>query len=385
MSQRAEPRGIEREIQDAIDIHLLQGFGESKAKVNELSQAGATDAYTLRAKASVTFFAKVNLDPDQTRRERQGYARLRKVSSAPFLEHVVPPLISDPGSPLMLYPFLDRFRTFHDWVAKGGPAQPKVDLYKSMLSSLLEGLWVPTQRAESPEVKKQYSDRLHTRSRDLEKFLEKRFEISDYRDLRIAVNDADMWNLGDLLDQADGLVDRLKLNHSCTIHGDEHAKNLMVGPQKRWFIVDYSSVAPKSDWVYGVAKLLHWWRLYYSIALAKDDADLRRRLGCDYKARRIKDGSKRIPLLELKYDEAEHRSALTPTCETLAKTVLDFAKQAGRRLNDRSWDKRLGLAYFSVVFGSVVVPDHLARFRDVAAPMVHDAVRVFLEPECVNR
>lgn len=363
-------RALEALIEEALNKELLRGFGESRVSVALAGDRGASGASTFAATAKVHFFVKQNVDPEQARAERDGYDLLQDDAAPKFRERLVPPIIPSSGYPVMLFPQLGGgyYETLHDWVSGSASQERKLTLYRAILESFLNDLWIPSASPEPADLKKIYRARSHERAKSLVRLLG---SDVDYRKLTIQINGSGMGRLGDYIDVVDEFCASAIVTPSCTIHGDEHPRNIMVDPQDDWVVVDYASARRKADWVYSLAKALHWWRVYYCLDNARRDGDLLSDL--DAKVRLSPDKK----TLHLRYNEGAHRQALTPICALFENQVRDVGKQASSHFDDPQWQSRLSLAYFAVVLGNTtaLLKDRPKKNRFVVPAMLHSALR----------
>lgn len=363
-----DKQALEALIDDALKRELLRGFSDCEISVKPAQVHGASGASTFEADAELHFFVKLNLNPHQAARERDGYDLLVNTSSDAFQAHLVPPLVRAAGFPVMMFPLLGtHHQTLHDWVSGSASARRKVDLYTSILDTFLRELWQPSATNEPVNLARQYRERVHDRIRKIAEH----FGAHDYRKLKVRVNGRSPVDIAEIIHEIDEMATALELRPSYTIHADEHARNIVVDPQDHWFVVDFASAMDRADWVYSVAKMLHWWRIYYPLEVASHDAAARKALGS--RCSLSKDGE----VLSVRYNEAALASGFHAICKDMERVVMEFAERAGAALNDDAWRKRLGVAYFSVVIGNIAALLANPAMRFVAPPMLHDAVRFF--------
>jgi hypothetical protein len=352
---------VQPQVRNILVASLLGGvpsyFGEAEVHLAPSSTRGATSAIIYEANARLRFFVKVHLA--DAVRELQGYRRLAKASPV-MASHLVSPVGGGTSDiPIMLYPYVSA-ETFHALVLKyGSSSRPQLEvIYEHFLQTLYESLWKPT-RHRSSRILSFYSRRLMSRSRDLASA----WGRSSKLDFAIRVNGKDYGTASDVISSVTERLRQCIPSFACTIHGDEHAKNLMVDMAEpdSWVLIDYVNANPQGDWVFSLAKMLQWWRLYSAIEEATHDADLARSL----KSRtRVSDR-----LVSARYEHEPLRRALPATAKAFEKRTLAFGDRVGRRFRDSTWRERLPLAYFCVLWASIV---HHVSERPFAVPPMLD-------------
>ena len=198
--------------------------------------------------------------------------------------------------------------------------------------------------------------------------------------LKIQVNGQAYGTIQSLMNELLEGLREVEIPYSCTSHGDEHARNIMVyndaiasRDETGWVLVDYVTARKRADWVLSIAKMLNWWKFSYVLEVAKRDREVRRSL----RSRRRRQGD----TLHLSYDEDALQSHLPPICRVLEKHLRELALNGvssafGERNHD--WERRLQLAQFAVAFGAM--PPQLRKAPFAVPVMIGKAVE-FLRGE----
>src|SRR6266699_1521116 len=163
---------------------------------------------------------------------------------------------------------------------------------------------------------------------------------------------------------------------SCTLHGDEHAKNIMVFRNAighnptGWVIVDYVNAKKEADWIFSIAKMLFWWQFYCVLELAKQDSSIRETLKAAYDTEELKHNR-----LIITYDEKELERQVPARCRDLQQMVLTFAQTIAAAFGEdpMEFHQRLKLALFSVIFASA--PIHFGKADFVVPIMIGESLK----------
>ncbi len=360
-----------RMVHDIIEQSLQYNWLHRTAKpiidVRPSQEVGATDAIIFRANVNIDLFVKFHLE--DFRREDNGYKILYEGPNE-FASHLIPPLPTPSSAPLWLTPLVDA-TTLHDLACRPGKS-PLFDqwikqLYEDFFSAM-KALWFQTKTSISPDFRQIYVNRIWDRI-DL---MERGFNISSFKDLTIEVNGVKygvfenlMANFADRMNRASASV-----HSSCTIHGDEHAKNIMAYRNARghdptgWVIVDYVNASKESDWIFSIAKMLFWWQFYCVLELAKQDSSLRETLRAGYDTEKLKQNQ-----LIIMYDDKSLEQQVPDRCRDLQQMVLAFAQTTAVAFGEDPLEclQRLELALFSVIFASASI--HFGK-ADFAVPIM---------------
>jgi hypothetical protein len=350
---------VEGMIEEAIYVNWLHGTAKPTVEVVPAQTFGATDAIMLQAKVELELFVKFH--PRDARKEELGYELLRTKSQALSrnLIHPLPTTGTTFGTlPLWLTPRVDAI-TLHELVC-GENQTPRTNkeveaVYDDILQKL-RTLWYETAATPALGLPQEiYVGRV----RDRFELLKQRLKEPHLEDFEIVVDagagEKEYGTFGSIIEDFEAQLEKHKLVVSCTTHGDEHAKNLMVlrartsGTPPNWVIIDYVNTREYSDWLFSIAKMLHWWDFYHVLELAKTNEELRKSLQADWTLDKTK---KR---LVLSYDGAALAESVHPLCAQLGKKVHILAEEVAKHFNEEepAWYERLQLATFAVVFGSV--------------------------------
>jgi hypothetical protein len=344
----------------------LKGAGSLRQiAVRASPRHGATTAIFFEANLSLRLFVKFSLQ--DVGREHQGYKTLQPCKA--YSGHLIAPvLIGD--EPLFILPFQEA-STLHDVVCRPSAhrklilaiysdfLQESEHLYKETLSS-------HTSREFAASLKSRISSRLER----LDSILGVPFSS-----LEIVINGKSHGGFGGWIDKFYRLLDPLPPIHHCTIHGDEHAKNLLIFDAalerytpNGWVIIDYTNATSTGDWAYAIAKMSFWWDFYHVLELAKSNAKLRTSLKSRVSLNRN--------TLSLSYDPTVLAASSVPVCKTLASRTEKFANRMATLLDeDETWKRRMRATKFAVVFGSVPLNYKSSPF---AIPIMLDMCRTYI-------
>lgn len=344
-------------VREAIEYHWLYGTAEPRVDVRLSTDQGGTDAVILAADVRLRLFAKFH--PHDVQSEAQGY-RVLRAGPDQFAEHLVPPLSSN-GSPIFwLTPLIDA-ATLHDLTFARRSSRPSdqflYQLYDDFLNAE-ETLWTATRTSETVDLSSIYGDRVSgDRFMALAAVLrdDLHMEIPDLLEVTLEVKDSDFSRrIGDVLSDFEARLAKTTAPAPCTIHGDDHAKNIMVRRSgydrdpRRWMIIDYVTARSDGDWLYSVAKMLQWWDFYCVLEMAKKQKRVENALQVTQEFER---SSNR---LIIGYDRRYLRERVPRICRDLQQMVLQRTGDVAQRFgeSDSQRQERLKLALFSVVFGS---------------------------------
>lgn len=367
-------RALANLVENALAGSVLRGFGRCRIALQAAGQQGASGSVAYKTDASLSFFVKYDVDPRVREKEIAGHRLLAKAGAPRLQEHLLPPLIEGGDLPLLLFPLLDDYETLHDWIRQNestptGQERSRV-LYRSILTTFYRYLWKPTRSdTQKPQVRKIYE----LRARERLSMIVQHFNGRNYQRTRLRINGEDLGELGGLVAAVTQAVRAMNVPFSCTVHGDEHPKNVMVGPDEQWFLIDFASASDRVDWVYSLAKILHWWRGPYALHSLRSPRPIRASQG------QLRSG-RQGPVLEFSYDEKCLAQMLGTTSEIMHQAVLEFARSVARSFGDPHWIDRLPIAYFSVVVGNVPGFLKSPQYQFFAGPMLHDAVRALRSP-----
>lgn len=227
----------------------------------------------------------------------------------------------------------------------------------------MKKLWVNTKDSVSPDLRHIYVDRIWDRIGKMEQ----RFGINGFSNIDIVVNDREYGNFGNLMDTFSDNIEKTELRFACTIHGDEHAKNIMIyndaitRSPTGWVIIDYVNVMKEADWIFSIAKMLQWWEFYCVLEQAKQDNKLQQILRANLELRDRR--------LIITYDKNALQGQVSTLCRDLQQMVLTLAQETADAFeeDEQVWHQRLELALFSVIFGSA--PLHFGK-ADFAVPIM---------------
>lgn len=354
----------EHVIKPGIKLAWLKGMGNpQKVEVRKSRHQGATDAVIFEVAVELKLFLKFSYDAEK---EIKGYRLLSQAQG--YKGHLVSPLFSelDLANNVMLMPYQEA-KELYELIREGGANKEYIKkLYKNFLETSKK-LWVSTKLSSaSYDFKEIYKKRIIDRLDRMRNEL----GISDIYTLKFVINGSNYGTFGEVWRKFISNIDTLNHVCPCTTHGDEHAKNILIyngavrlEDKEGWVIVDYVNAKKESDWIFSIAKMLHWWQFYYVLELAKSKNEVKKELNSSWKIQ-----GKR---LNLSYDANALEKHTPEICRVLGKEVMNFAKEVGEQFseNPANWQKRLKLALFSVIFGSM--PLHFKE-ADFAIPiMIH--------------
>lgn len=372
-------------VAESLEATWLRGAAKPRVQLIPSEQIGQTGAIILRG--TVEFPLHVKLHHKDAGREVAGYTVLGNGPDE-FTRHLVGPLpTTGTDQPLLwLTPRVEADELHELTSAPSVSSQQQRwthSVYANILASL-KALWLHTRTPleSSEEVLHIYEERIGNRLEVLEGAL----GLPDFYDVRLDVDEhgddgATLRSYGaftDVMQHFDDMAGNLSVPYTCTTHGDEHAKNILIYKDaarkhnpRGWVIIDYAGARSRSDWIFSIAKMLQWWQFYCVLELAKHNVTLRDSLRTRMEK---KDGS-----LILGYDRSALMQAVPPLCHELRHDVLAFAERVANDFGEdsASWRARLQLAYFSVVFASA--PLHLKDNAFAVPVMIGESLRALYD------
>lgn len=357
-------------IKPGVRAAWLKGMGSpQRVTVQKSRHQGATDAVIFEADVALRLFLKFSYD---AKKEVKGYKLLSQAQW--YKGHLVPPLFSELNlaDNVMLMPYQET-KELYELIRKMTKNEEEYikNLYKSFLETS-KNLWASTKSSNSScNFKKIYTERIINRLDRMKSEL----GITDIQRLRFIINDLDCGTFEQAWNKFDNNISALKSTCPCTTHGDEHAKNILIFneavgfDENGWVIVDYLNAKEKSDWIFSIAKMLHWWQFYYVLELAKSKKTVKNQLKASWNITKDK------RTLKLSYNDKALNKLTPRICEVLKDEVMKLANEVGIEFQEEQadWQKRLKLAMFSVIFASM--PLHFSE-ADFAIPiMIHKSLK----------
>jgi hypothetical protein len=358
---------IKTHLEDILPGIWLEGFGEVKVNLeNNPSLKGATDAFFYEVEATIKFVIKFGLN--DVPKEKLGH-KILETASPSLKGHLVPLIGKDKelddlglNKALLLTPYINSI-TLHDLVSQKVIHKKWLfDLYLDFLNEQKK-LWEITRKPKKPCYEELYLHRLTSR------FLAFKEECGLNKNLKVTliVNNKKINLEEEIIPEIQNRLVKIcdKLRFSCTIHGDEHAKNILirrncVGVDKRaWALIDCGNAREDGDWIFSIAKILHWWKVYFAIENAKKNKDLEGDFSSD-KDRII-----------IKYNKRSFRNDIPNICNELYDQTLVFCKRVNKEIfreKPAAWQERLKIALFINLFGAVT--RHLSRESKFAIPFL---------------
>lgn len=358
---------IEKEINKNILITWLNGYGNVETKLTKNARlVGATNAVLFQVDSKIRFAVKYHTDdvPD----EKKGYEILAAGYPVFARQHLVPVLFRDDiERSTLLLPYL-LSTSLHEVIAEK-KAQPSwlIDYFYTDFLNEMRTLWNKTKTKTPPNLHAIYLKRINDRCAELQDF----YALDDIRGMELVVNDQYYGTLGDIISSVNKKLRNISssLKYSCTIHGDEHAKNILIKDsdletfQKSWVIIDCVKVQKNYDWVFSIGKMLHWWLVYYAIENYKKNNN--KSLNC-----KLIVGKKKHRIQSF-YNEKEFSKLIPNICSELKDKVLTFTRRVGEETfkEDKNvLHERLQIALFSILFGSI--PRHFKKNDRFAIPIL---------------
>ncbi len=360
-------RQLEQHISDLVLSKWLDGYGNVRVKlVSDPHLTGATDAMHYKVIAQLTLVLKYH--QQDARLEKAGYQVLKRLSERFARKHLIRPLFgNEVDSAVFLVPYLTA-ASLHEIISGEMASRRWIveELYADFLQELNKS-WERTLSSNRPNLRAIYLGRivgcataLATKwgLKDIERtqFILNDKKIGQFRDIRNAVEN-----------RLTGIEDGVK--YSCTTHGDEHAKNILVKKQDvgiqrdSWVLIDCVKASDNSDWMFSIAKMLHWWEVYFGIEESKDKKPLPT-FG-DYSVDTKKNS------IRVWYEAESFRNTIPAICQELSKSIHRLCENVGSTLFKEEPDvqqERLLIAVFSILFGSL--SRHLDADNKFALPVL---------------
>lgn len=359
---------IKTHLEDFLPSVWLEGHGNIKIDLkNNPELKGATNAIFYEVEAKVKFVMKFGLR--DVPKEKSGY-KILKNSSTRLKDHLVPLIgedknIDDLGfnKAILLTPYINS-STLHEIVSQKIAHKEWIfRLYSDFLNEL-KNLWKETCKPDKPCLEEIYLKRLTSR------FLEfkKEIKLKEKSKTRLIINSKEIKIEEEIIPFIQEKIAKLrnKVKHSCTIHGDEHAKNILVRKssigidEKAWVLIDCGNALEQGDWIFSIAKILHWWKVYFAIENMKGKNNI------DGQFKKISNDK-----IEIQYDEVAFRKNIPKICEELTDKTLSFCKEVNKEIfqeKDSAWRQRLNIALFIMLFGSAAL--HLDPKKKFAVPFL---------------
>ncbi|MCD6402629.1 hypothetical protein J7L36_02140 [bacterium] len=380
MSESIYKKNVKSHLEAYLPALWLEGFGNivDLKLTKDPKLKGATDAIFYKVRASTEFVIKFGLN--DVPKEKKGY-RILKNASKTFAKHLVPLLgetkgIEDEGlnKAILLTPFINSL-TLHDIVSNYQRITTKtwiLKVYSDYLNEL-RLLWTKTKKACKLSLKDIYFKRLSSR---LQEFKGKK-GLNRSANLILKINGKTVKIEEKIKPSIQHKLENFenKVKYSCIIHGDEHPKNILIRREniglneKYWYLIDCGNALEQGDWIFSIAKILHWWKVYFAIENAKKRKDL------NGKVEKISNNT-----LKIEYDENSFRKRIPKICDELYHKTLKFCKQVNKEvfLEPASvWQERLKIALFIILFGAVT--RHLDKEKKFAIPFLIGESFRFLE------
>ena len=368
---------LKAHLQHALSALWLNNFGKVKVEVEKDPRLeGATDACLYKVLTKANFVVKFDLEG--VPKEKVGYEILKNTSDS-LKNHLVPPLeeaknpenIKHLNEGILLSPHINSL-TLHEITAKKKANKRYIlELYSDFLNKI-KNLWIDTRTSAKPNIGRIYLvERLDERFKKFKEFYGLK------RNVKIILNRQEIDLERKVIQEVQKRLLNLKgkIKYSCTIHGDEHAKNILIREEsigkdnKAWVLIDYTNVQKQGDWIFSIAKILHWWKVYFAIENAKKRKDL------NGKVEKISNNT-----LKIEYDENSFRKRIPKICDELSNKTLKFCKQVNKEvfLEPASvWQERLKIALFIILFGAVT--RHFDQKKKFAIPFLIGESFKFLE------
>ena len=368
---------LKTHLQYALSGIWLKNFGKVTVEVKKDHRLqGATDAYLYRVFTKANFVVKH--DYDDVPKEKRGYEILKNASPS-LRTHLVPPLeegknpdgVRYLNEAILLTPHINSL-TLHKIISKKKVEKNYIYTLHSDFLNRLKNLWSNTRNSTKPNIGKIYLvERLDERLRKFKDF----YNLKG--NLKIILNKQEIELtrkiIPDLQKKLLSLKD--KINYSCTIHGDEHAKNILVREEsigkdsEAWVLIDYTNTQEESDWIISIAKILYWFKVYFVIENAR-------------KKNNLHDHIKKVSsnTLRIEYNANNFRKRIPEICNELYCRTLDFCNKANKEIFYESnyvWKERLKIALFIILFGSVT--RHFEPEKKFAIPFLIGESFRFLE------
>lgn len=316
---------------------------------------GATNAVTVRATAVADIFAKLNIQ--DVPREIRGYSVLGDLMP----DHILPVLRKNEQMGTLLLPFKPGYENLHD-IIKNRDLDDRtiIRVYDDFLKANLS-VWIRTSKEERDSLSSEYLNRIRNRTRenmevikDME-VLGATIDFEEIFHMPVRVNEDEFPSLSDCVELVRTFLTENPIKTSVSAHKDEHAKNIIIDTissdttSPRWYLVDLPNASDRTDWVYSIGKMRHWWIAYYFVdEIKRLPADQIKGITFDVN----KDG------LQIAYNIED---TIPPICKTLDDMVKATAEWAGKYFNDVNWEERMYCSLFTALYGGITHhanPDH---------------------------
>lgn len=370
-------RQYEGQISDTINICWLKGMGRPTVKLTETDQ-GATNALILNARVTIDVFVKIDLE--NTEKEYNGYTVLKQTPINPHLIHP----IAENRSDFWIGPFLDAKHLYAlAWDTSTRDFAIKV--HNDFLEKIAK-LWDASKTTDTRG--NEYSKQAYTK-----RFSERYGKLLDLgfsRNTSIVVNGEDKGTLSQLQSRVLKRLQPLNIPFSVTAHRDEHPKNILIPTAGHhvnpafWYLIDYVNTEKTSDWVFSIAKMLQGWWPYCPIELSKESyIDQSASLWGRFKHSNEK--------LEIEFDRRALKdyllsnSYLPDRDSQMNAHTLSFARRFASAAHDNSWEERLKLALFLVIFGTL--PFHFAtanRLKYAVPLLMSESIKILEDSTDIN-
>ncbi len=357
---------LEQHIKEIILAKWLDGFGTVQVKLkNDPNLTGATNALHYKVNSKLGFVVKYHLQDVPA--EKKGYAILKE-SSTRFSKHLVPPLFANEiNSAVLLTPYLVS-SSLHEIISNKPTASDWIinELYEDFLAEL-RALWQNTLSPVKPNLKEIYLKRILDRAIEIGKY----WRLKNINDTEFVLNGVGIGKFRKIIDDIEVRLNKLEkgVKYSCTTHGDEHAKNILVKTKdigiykNSWVLIDYVNAKRNSDWIFSIAKILHWWEIYFVIEENKSKKIESKMGNCTVDTKRN--------LVKLWYDPRAVTNRQPVVCKKLSKRIHAFLNDVGCNLfkeDSNILEERLAIAMFSILFGGAV--RHLDKENRFAIPVL---------------
>lgn len=342
-------------MREGLRAGLLNGVGDVNVSANELTPLGGTGAIIFRATVQLDVFVKFHMTDYQ--HEEDGYNLLVNGSNS-LNGRLIPPLPTASPRQYWIAPMADAvtlFQAIREWSdqSRGDPDPDRLafllDVYQDFLNTMVEMWHTTMSEGNGPNRDQVYMARTNRCIGELER----RLEVSRLLTRDVEVNGHSFGPLQDVLREVRQRLRGCWPSSSCTTHGDEHAKNIMIEKGAfdykpyGWRLVDYVNASAQSDWVLSIARMLNWWRCYFAIEAIKGNRTLEREL-------RARIDTSRRGTIAVSYKPEELYRFVPDVCSKFDDLAIAAAKRAARIFDEEEqrWQERLKLAIFSIIFGS---------------------------------
>jgi hypothetical protein len=293
--------------------------------------------------------------PSEISKELRGYKILK-----PYLGCHLPPIIDvQPG--IIVLPFLVDYVDFHEVILGANVSTSIQEMYRNFLEVMQCRLWLPSMKneGENPDF---YVKRIFERTALARKhlILAKGLPFERlFRDrFRIVVNGLEYPSLPCMIEDAVHIVKHYSFRKSFLLHGDEHARNILVpknGRTQDWVIIDCPNTH-RGDYLFSISKGAHWLLAFCFIEALKAG-----RMSASVQVRVVSD-----------WLEIEYQKSIPQLCFSLLSLTLSAADTFAQLLGDVHWKKRFSAALFTVLYGAI--GRHL-NMPSIAAILIGEAAK----------